>query len=677
MSIADKITSMTNHLEKDYQALESVVGTVSVNKNIENIAPLLDNLWEELPKVTGSGTSPSISDTRAGKMKLLLSGNTSQDGTPTPDAPQTIHNVNGDNTIITTGKNQIGLKSLSSTIISGLTCSVDGDVLTINGTATAKADIQKLLFNLTANTTKTLKFYLESGTFTAGNIGIHLNENEESGQVSFIQIPYDTASLKSTKTISLTNVNYVWVYATSGSVFNNAKFKIMLSDDVNDDYEPYQISSYPLNLPVENLFNKTDYTTITTGNNDGATNVKTSNKITITTGAGANSGIYVTKANLTSYIDNYDSGTTYNVSMDIKTNRNLTISMGCDTRPSFSVSATESRINVETKISNNGLVIYSTMSNAGDTIEVTNIMISTTKGSYQLYGTTPIELNKISTYKDGFIRNSGKNLWDEVMEAGGYDLTTGEKNNSSNYRNANYIPITPNTAMKLLKPTGYYTRILFYDENKDFISAPDVIYTNQLYSAFTSPSNAYYMTFYITNSYGSTYKNDIMVYYGTTNIPYEPYGNGEWYYKQEFGEKVFTGASNEPWQDRPNYSPADRFVMDGVFPTNNRSMISNYFKINQITDDTYPYLTNNGTQCTINFSAKGTTTLAQFKTWLSTNNTKVIYPLATPTYTKITDTNLINQLEAVYRANSYKDQTNISQTNNDLPFNLDVTALEG
>ena len=47
---------------------------------------------------------------------------------------------------------------------------------------------------------------------------------------------------------------------------------------------------------------------------------------------------------------------------------------------------------------------------------------------------------------------------------------------------------------------------------------------------------------------------------------------------------------------------------------------------------------------------------------------------SSPTYTKITGTydTLASQLEAVWRANSYKGQTNISQVNDDLPFNLIV-----
>lgn len=68
-------------------------------------------------------------------------------------------------------------------------------------------------------------------------------------------------------------------------------------------------------------------------------------------------------------------------------------------------------------------------------------------------------------------------------------------------------------------------------------------------------------------------------------------------------------------------------------------------------------------------------TVDQFKTWLASNNVTLYYVLATVTNTKITDTTLISQLEAIYNAPLY-EQTNITQTNNDLPMVLDITACK-
>ena len=61
-----------------------------------------------------------------------------------------------------------------------------------------------------------------------------------------------------------------------------------------------------------------------------------------------------------------------------------------------------------------------------------------------------------------------------------------------------------------------------------------------------------------------------------------------------------------------------------------KNILSNYFtKVNSLLD-IYPYILNNDTQLIINFSEKGTTTLAQFKTWLSNHNVEVLYELAEP-----------------------------------------------
>ena len=50
--------------------------------------------------------------------------------------------------------------------------------------------------------------------------------------------------------------------------------------------------------------------------------------------------------------------------------------------------------------------------------------------------------------------------------------------------------------------------------------------------------------------------------------------------------------------------------------------------------------------------------------------------LATPTETEITNSTLIEQLEAISKAKSVKDKTYITQTNDELPFILDVEAIK-
>jgi hypothetical protein len=154
--------------------------------------------------------------------------------------------------------------------------------------------------------------------------------------------------------------------------------------------------------------------------------------------------------------------------------------------------------------------------------------------------------------------------------------------------------------------------------------------------------------------------------------------NGKWYLNKQIGKVVLDGSEN--W--------SLFFSTQGIFTRNISSpAITNTSTPNCLSDNflgvSRNQIRNNlataDNQCSLNVAElaiayKSISTVNDFKTWLSTHNTIVYYPLATPTYTEITDTTLINQLEAIKL--SYNEQTNISQENNDKPFILDVTALE-
>lgn len=64
------------------------------------------------------------------------------------------------------------------------------------------------------------------------------------------------------------------------------------------------------------------------------------------------------------------------------------------------------------------------------------------------------------------------------------------------------------------------------------------------------------------------------------------------------------------------------------------------------------------------------------KNWLNANTPKLVYILPEPIDIEITDTTLINQLEAIYNAISYEEQTNISGTSNGISPLFDVEAYQ-
>jgi hypothetical protein len=195
-------------------------------------------------------------------------------------------------------------------------------------------------------------------------------------------------------------------------------------------------------------------------------------------------------------------------------------------------------------------------------------------------------------------------------------------------------------------------------------------------------------------------RNSFMVSYGNTQVPYTPYVSTSYpvnlgslelckigdyqdylykdlvsnkWYKYEVIRKVVLNGSESGWT-KTSYT----FLNDKIYTGKPTSICSSY--------------TNAGTSWSsgnVSFRGKYTTTntsnilkcmpltdmtLEDFKTSLSLNNVILYYVLETPTSIEITDTTLIEQLDAIYNAQSYDYQTNITQTNAVLPFIITATA---
>lgn len=148
---------------------------------------------------------------------------------------------------------------------------------------------------------------------------------------------------------------------------------------------------------------------------------------------------------------------------------------------------------------------------------------------------------------------------------------------------------------------------------------------------------------------------------------------GDWYLKKNIGKVIFNGT--ESWE----------IYTDNVFSyekiTNIRNCLSDYYvfnsteRIGRLLDGQFG-IANSANGNRICFKNQNCSTITDFKTWLSTHNTIVYYPLETSTYIHISQEDypiLKAQLENLYNnAKSYNGQTNITQTNDDLPFNISV-----
>ena len=314
------------------------------------------------------------------------------------------------------------------------------------------------------------------------------------------------------------------------------------------------------------------------------------------------------------------------------------------------------------------------------------------RSSYEPYQsqTYPINLGsleycKIGDYSDEFALSTGKNLFGSQLELGSLNNNNGiPQNDEGAIRTKDFIEVKSNTTYTINNNNKYHTYIYFYDENQTFISAITGSSATVNPLTFTTTATTKYIK---ARTIASNNENDLttifMLNEGSTVLPWEPYGIGNWYIRRNIGKNVFDGTEAYNYLGGTTSNPYYVFYNNNNQLSNSvKSTIiySNYF----IVDNSSGLLQRDG-GCRIAefnstnrafFCIHSITSVNDFKTWLTTHNTIIYYILATPTYTQITDTTLITQLNNLYnQIKSYKGQTNITQTNAELPFNIDASAL--
>lgn len=86
--------------------------------NDSDLRKMIESVYYALPRVNGSGTNVTLTDTAFSYMKnKLYATDISQEGEPTTDAPQTIHTISGDNDIVIKGKNLFDINKYSNAIL--------------------------------------------------------------------------------------------------------------------------------------------------------------------------------------------------------------------------------------------------------------------------------------------------------------------------------------------------------------------------------------------------------------------------------------------------------------------------------------------------------------------------------------------------------------------------------
>lgn len=633
------------------EAIRGLYKTEAVNHVFDNLTV----------STTKEGTGFTLDDAEESGAVTELKGNTTQEGTPTPSSPVEVETVSGDNNVVVGNKNLFD----KSTIVAG--------------------DIRGQNTSIRLSSRQAL--WLDTGTYTMSTNAV--SPFRYACSVQNVGVPplsrYPTYILDSgwktgntSYTFTLTTAGYfvLALSKTSGdiTVEEVADFEYQLEKgNQATTYIAHQGNTYRVDLGGKNKFNVEQAISRMENNagtlvNDWGTyedGILTMNRSMgyhgTTCFAGQKFNLEANKTYTLSAIV-YLTGTnaTSNVILGFagESNPNVTITKETWTKVSRTVTYTEYKENMRAFIQ---------PSNTGNVLQIKEIMFCEgTDTEYSPYTANPIELCKIGNYVDKLKRAEGENLFnkDDVENDKRLD-SSGQATGGSatGFSLTNYIEVEPNTTYTYSRNTtssSYYVNISEYTSDKTHIQ--------RLYSAgnttttytFTTPNNCYYLR--INDATTNLYS--IMLNEGSTALPYEPYGNN-WYIEKNIGKVVLNGT--ETWK------------ITRVSASNSNAFWNQYVNLNipvgkygQKYCDRFEYQESTWSQSTPNHLAENTnyindlsilfnvdntiaTTLAEWTTWLTNNNTTVYYILATPTYTEITDTYLLEQLQALDNIELYED----------------------
>ena len=302
-----------------------------------------------------------------------------------------------------------------------------------------------------------------------------------------------------------------------------------------------------------------------------------------------------------------------------------------------------------------------------------------------------------------------------LTEQGGINDTTGAENSATTRIKTDYVQISNYTSMQITSNNTslVFRAIHFYNSSKTWISSSGYVGSALPYTITDIPSNAKYFKVVFqgqnasldlnpTGNYliigtpqtlplnlGNIELNGIDNYKDAIfkNIPSNPYYNntlteGSWYIKYNITKYTFTGQE-EGWNKPATYTITIPKTVVGCthLSAGDTNVLLNRFRIsgtsvNSSGNSGKVYIGNND----VNFNYDdGVSTKNEFKTWLQTNTTGIMFPINTPTYTEITNTDLISQLEAIDNMQSYKGTTIITSTfdSNNAQMIIEGSALKG
>lgn len=180
---------------------------------------------------------------------------------PNPDYPQEIKVVEGRQVITDKGKNLLDSSKIQTITQNGITCTYNSEKqeITFNGTCTS--DNTLFYFNSTniyakKNITKFIAYYVSGAVENYVQLRFYDSNYRYGIIMNIINLnsSKDKITMYSDDRVNTSNyVNNSFKF-NNGSVANNFKIKVMVTDDENTDYELYyEPVSYNIDLSLENI----------------------------------------------------------------------------------------------------------------------------------------------------------------------------------------------------------------------------------------------------------------------------------------------------------------------------------------------------------------------------------------------------------------------------------------
>lgn len=263
----------------------------------------------------------------------------------------------------------------------------------------------------------------------------------------------------------------------------------------------------------------------------------------------------------------------------------------------------------------------------------------------------------------------GKNLFDGKLVAGKYDNDNGNFVLNPNITaNLNIVNVKPSTDYYLNRvnlENVIYTRVFFYDNNKNYLGTFLINANNSGNGVFTTPSNCTYVNFQLATILFNP-DSKVQIEEGTVATPFETYfesthniylnspllkgdvldcrSNGV-YHVHNMGRVVLKGSESTYIAVTNANTINFGITVNGVKKTQNGLLISdNFIFAHNLLDNEHIYANDNTIQICINKSKLETQDVAGIKKWLQNNPVTIVYELAAPYEEKVSDNKFLCEI---------------------------------